>query len=247
MSYSFALTNFLAAFLLPPLNGLLVVGLGWAMLRRRPHLGKNLVGGGLLLLLVLALPAVGKAMIRTLEAGPVRPEQLKQAQAIVLLGGGRYRNAPEYGEDTVGDYTLVRLRYAARLQRETGLPILVTGGNPDGPGLSEGETMRRVLTAEMGVPVRWVEGASNNTRENAQYSAAMLKRDGVTRVLLVTHAWHMPRALPAFAAAGITAIPAPTKFQNKQLGVLDFVPHGYSLSNFAMHEWIGIAWYWLRS
>ncbi len=48
----------------------------------------------------------------------------------MVLGGGRYRDAPEYGNDTVGEYTLVRLRYAAKLHRETGFPLLVTGGRP---------------------------------------------------------------------------------------------------------------------
>lgn len=247
MSLSFFATNFLAALLLPPLNGLLLVGAGWALLGRRPRLGRLLVGGGLLLLLVLALPVVGDAMMRTLEGEPIRAEQLKQAQAIVVLGGGRYRNAPEYGEDTVGDYTLARLRYAARLQKQTGLPLLVTGGTPDGPGLSEGELMRRVLTHEFGVPVRWVEGASDNTWENAQFSAAMLKRDSISRVVLVTHAWHMPRAVPLFTAAGIVATPAPTLFHNKPLGPLGFVPYGYKSSRDAMHEWIGMLWYRIRS
>lgn len=247
MSMSFLATNLLATFLLPPLNGLLLLGIGWALLGRRPRLARALLGTGLALLVVLALPAVGDAMLRSLEGEPFDPARAGNAQAIVVLGGGRYLAAPEYGGDTVGDYTLARVRYGARLHRQTGLPLLVTGGKPDGGETNEAETMRRVLAEEFGVPVRWMEGASNNTRENAIYSAALLKRDGVSRVLLVTHAWHMPRAARAFAAAGIGVSPAPTLFRRAPLGLMSFVPQGYKSSGWAMHEWIGMLWYRLRS
>jgi uncharacterized SAM-binding protein YcdF (DUF218 family) len=249
VSISWLLTNLLAAFLLPPGNGLLLVVLGWALWRRRPRLARGLVGGGAALLVVLSLPAVGDALLRTLEGGPVSAEALRRAHAIVVLGGGRYRAAPEYGGDTVSTMTLARLRYAARLQRETGLPILVTGGRPDGGGSSEAEAMRAALQRDFGVPVRWVEGNSDDTRQNAQFSVELLKRDGISSALLVTHAWHMPRAVRSFAAAGITVVPAPTAFHREPLTPLDFVPRpeGLERSRHAMHEWIGKVWYALRS
>jgi len=246
MSTSWLLTNLVAAILLPPLNGLLLAGIGWMLWRRHPRLARTLVGLGLALLFILALPLVGNAMLRSLEGVPVSAVQLRDAQAIVVLGGGRYRAAPEYGGDTVGDATLLRLRYAAKLQRETGLPLLVTGGKPDGGELSEAETMRRTLTAEFGVPVRWVEGASDNTRENAMYSARLLKQDGITRVLLITHAWHMPRAIGSFATTGIAVAPAPTFFQSRPLTPLDFLPKSYDGARYAIHEWLGLLWYRLR-
>jgi uncharacterized SAM-binding protein YcdF (DUF218 family) len=246
MSIAWLVTNILAAFLLPPLNGLLLAGLGWTLWHRRPRLARTLVGVGVALLLVLALPVVGNAMLRTLEGNPVGRPAMGQAQAIVVLGGGRYREAPEYGGDTVSVPTLVRLRYAAKLHRETGLPLLVTGGKPDGGGVSEAETMRRVLTGEFGVPVRWVEGTSNNTRENARHSAELLKRHGIAHVLLVTHAEHMPRSLGAFEATGLAVSPAPTLFDRNPLTPLDFLPQGYGKARAALHEWIGLLWYRLR-
>jgi uncharacterized SAM-binding protein YcdF (DUF218 family) len=248
MSISWLFTNILAALLLPPLNGLLLAGLGWGLWKCRPRLARTLVGSGLALLFLLSLPVVGNSMLRTLEGEPVTPAQLQQAQAIVVLGGGRYRESPEYGGDTVGNGTLLRLRYAAKLQRETGLPILVTGGKPDGGDMSEAETMRRVLDNEFNVPVRWIEGASNNTRENARYSAELLGRDGIAHVLLVTHAWHMPRAMGSFVAAGITVSPAPTLFHQEPQTPLDYLPRpeGLHSSRYAMHEWIGLLWYRLR-
>jgi uncharacterized SAM-binding protein YcdF (DUF218 family) len=249
MSSTWLITNLLAAFLLPPLNALLPVGLGWALWRRRPRLARGLVGAGALLLFLMSMPVVGDALLRTLEGEPVSAEALLQTQAIVVLGGGRYRDAPEYGGgDTVGDGTLMRLRYAARLQRETGLPILVSGGKPDGGDLSEAATMRDVLAGDFAVPVRWVEGASDDTRQNARLSAEQLKRDGVSRVLLVTHAWHMPRAMRSFAAAGVAVTPAPTFLHREPLTPLDFLPQpeGMLSTRHAMHEWIGLAWYALR-
>jgi uncharacterized SAM-binding protein YcdF (DUF218 family) len=249
MSLEWLFTNLAAALLLPPLNGLVLIALGWLAMHRRPRLARPLVGIGLILLWVQALPLAGNALLRTLEGKPLDMVKAKQAQAIVVLGGGRYRAAPEYGGDTASEATLARLRYAAKLRRETGLPILVTGGTPDGTGSSEAEAMRRVLVDELGVPVRWVEGASINTRENARHSAVLLAGDGVTRILLVTHAWHMPRAVRAFEATGLAVLPAPTLFQRRSLTPLDFLPQaeGMKDSRHAIHEWIGMLWYRLRS
>ncbi|MEI7611696.1 MAG: YdcF family protein [Betaproteobacteria bacterium] len=246
MSISWLITNLLAAMLLPPLNSLLLVVAGGWFWNRRPFLARTLAGSGALLLWVLALPVVSGAMLRSLEGEPVSPADFKKAQAIVVLGAGRYSDAPEYGGDTVGEATLLRLRYAAKLHRESGLPLLVTGGKPDGGQLSEAEVMRRVLESEFGIPVRWIEDASNNTRESAQYSAKIFESEGVSTVILVTHAWHMPRALQSFAETGLSALPAPTIFHRNSTSLLDFLPSGYGDSRIAMHEWIGLVWYRLR-
>lgn len=247
MSISWLLSNFMAAFLLPPMNALLLLVAGLWIGRRCPRLARLLIGTGCLLLWLLALPMVGGFMLRTLEGEPLTAAALERAQAIVVLGGGVYPRAPEYGSDSVGDVTLVRLRYAARLQRESGLPLLVSGGRPDGAGvLSEAQTMQQVLVGEFGVPVRWLESASNNTRENARLSAERLRAEGISRILLVTHAWHMPRALMSFSGTGIEALPAATQFTRANLSLLDFLPASYTASRQAMHEWIGLLWYRLR-
>jgi uncharacterized SAM-binding protein YcdF (DUF218 family) len=248
MSMSWLLSNLIAAFLLPPLNALLLLVIGACFWRRRRRLARLLIGTGGLLLWLLALPVVGGLMQRTLEGEALTPAAVQQAQAIVVLGAGVYPQAPEYGGDSVGEVSLVRLRYAAKLQRESGLPLLVSGGRPDGAGgLSEAEAMRQVLVGEFGVPVRWLESASNNTRENARLSAEQLKAEGISRILLVTHAWHMPRALLSFSGTGVEALPAATQFTRGQPMLLDFLPTSYTASRQAMHEWIGLLWYRLRA
>lgn len=255
MSLSWLATNVVAAFLLPPLNGLLPAFLGLALLRRRPRLGRALIGFGLLLLTALSLPIVAKALLAPIESAypPLAREGIGQldVDAIVILGGGRNRRAPEFGgADDVKFTTLARLRYGALLARESGKPVLVTGGKPDGEGISEGEAMAAALTRDFGVTPRWVETVSETTRENAFESARILLPLGVRRIALVTHAFHMPRSVGAFEAAGFQVVPAPTAYLAGQMPAtaMDFIP-GYdvmSRSGFALHEAIGLVWYRLR-
>jgi uncharacterized SAM-binding protein YcdF (DUF218 family) len=145
-------------------------------------------------------------------AGPIRACRsiLREAQAIVILGGGIRRAAPEYGGDTLGRLTLERVRYGARLARETKLPVLVTGGSVYGGSMPEAALMKHALENEFGVRVAWTETLSRDTDGNARQSAAILLPAGLRRVLLVGHGFDMPRATALFAAAGLQATPAPT-------------------------------------
>ncbi len=185
-------------------------------------------------------------MLQTLEGAPVSAADLQKAQAIVVLGGGRYRDPPEYELDTVSEPSLVRLRYAARLQRKTGLPILVSGGLPDGGSVSEADAMKRALEEDLGARVQWVEGQSNNTNQSARDAARLLGAAGIQRILLVTHAWHMPRSVISFSREGLDVIAAPTAFNREPHDPLDYLPTSYKKSRNALHEWIGFVWYRLR-
>jgi uncharacterized SAM-binding protein YcdF (DUF218 family) len=245
----FLATKIIAAFLLPPLNLLVLSGLGILLLTSRPRLGRRLIVVSWLLLYALSLPAIGGALLRSLEhTSPLPPAgALPDADAIVVLSGGIYLKAPEYGQDTVGGHVLERLRYAARLHRLTGKPILVTGGNPQDAAIAEGDAMREALVNDFHVPVQWVENQSKTTRENALFSASLLQKHGIHRIYLVTHAAHMPRAQAAFERAGFQVIPAPTMFTTKRDKVDPRVllpnPSTLLLSYYAMHEWIGQLWY----
>ncbi|MBI4809728.1 MAG: YdcF family protein [Nitrosomonadales bacterium] len=250
MSWFF--TNLIGAFLLPPLNLLLLAALGLWLWHKRPVIARVLLTSAVMLLWLLSTPFVAEALLHEIEGDPYVTDTKKPlADAIVVLGGNTYFHAPEYGgTDTVSEGTLVRLRFAAKLHRETGRPILVTGGAPAGNSLSEAVQMKQVLEQEFNVPVQWVEGESANTFENARLSRAMLKQAGISRVYLVTHASHMARAVQAFQTAGFQIVPAPTAYTTRyRTDLLAFIPTAKALrdSRIFLHELIGILWYQLKS
>ena len=248
---SWFVTNLISAFLLPPFNLLFVALVGLFIARSYPRFGHTLLIGSFTLLWLCATPYFTEGALHLLE-GQIKPVdvQAQPADAIVVLGGGTYFHAPEYGVDTVGDGTLARLRYAAKLQRETDKPVLVTGGKPLGNDLSEAQQMKLVLEQEFKVPVRWTEDASENTLENARHSYQLLQKSGIKRIYLVTHAWHMPRSILAFQSAGFDVVPAPTAFTTRyRTDLLSFIPNAGALSGNRtfMHEIIGLLWYRLKS
>ena len=244
-------TNLAAAALLPPLALVILLAAGLALQRRRPRLGTSLILLATAALYVLSTPWVGGMLLKTLEIStPVSPAQLQSADAIAVLGGGRRTDEAEYGGDTLNSLSLERLRYAAHLHRASGLPILVTGGKP-GPGtLAEGRLMQGILQTEYGMSARWVEDASFTTWDNARFSAPLLKQAGAQRIVLISHAWHLRRAVPLFEAQGLVVIPAGIQFSSTRVdSVMDLIPTPAGLrdSSFALHEWLGILWYKLRS
>ncbi|HEY9445570.1 MAG TPA: YdcF family protein, partial [Burkholderiales bacterium] len=123
------------------------------------------------------------------------------------------------------------------------------GGSPDGSRTTEAFVMKSVLEHDFKIPVHWVEGLSRNSDENARYSRQILQLAGVHSVYLVTHAWHMRRARLAFERAGLTVIPAPTRYATEYRGLaLDFLPRAGALrdSSIFFHETLGLAWYRLQ-
>jgi uncharacterized SAM-binding protein YcdF (DUF218 family) len=233
------LKQFVKLLVLPP-AGPLVVGLaGLALARTRLKTGWALTSIGVVSLTLLSIPAVAALLVRCLDQSPpLDLEQARSAQAIVVLGGGTRVHAPEYGGPTLGPVALERARYAARVARATDLPILVSGGAVK-HARPEALMMRDVLVNEFGVPVRWVETRSRNTHENAVNSAALLKADGVRRVVLVGHAFDFPRTSEEFSAAGIESIRAPINSPPAVPSAFsDYMPSaaGLRLSYYALYE-----------
>ncbi|HSQ80037.1 MAG TPA: YdcF family protein [Casimicrobiaceae bacterium] len=228
---------------LPPIGPLLLALAGLVVAIRRPRLGRWIAFAGIALLLLLAMPAVAGFLVRCLDTTPAfDPTRATNAQAIVILGGGTRRHAPEYGGATLSTLGLQRVRYGARLARLTGLPVLVSGGSVEKGAPVEALLMRDVLTHEYGVSVRWVETRSRNTHENAVDSAAILKAAGITHVILVVHSFDVPRARAEFEAAGIDPIVAPTGIPPAvPTEVGDFLPgaSGLQQSYWALYEILG--------
>lgn len=236
------------ALLLPPTSPLLLFALGWLLGRKLPRLGRAARGLALLLLVVTAMPIAGSACLITLQPhAALDLDRLPSGpQAIVVLSADMDVAAPEYGHQTVGPMTMQRIRYAAALHRKSKLPVLVSGGMLAGHDETHAASMHAVLEGELSASVRWREDQSRTTAENARFSAEVLRGAGVERVFLVTHAWHMPRALQSFARHGITCVPAPTAFAAwptdpwvaglpRWSGVRDV--------SLALHEWLGHLYY----
>jgi uncharacterized SAM-binding protein YcdF (DUF218 family) len=248
--------KFVATFLLvPPVNLLLLAILGVALSWRRSNdraarVGRVLAAVALGGLLLLAMPIVTSALMITLERSiPQPPPDAPAPEAIIVLGGDVARVDGPPARTDVGLLTLDRLRSAAALARARGLPVLVTGGVVAN-GTPVGVLMAEVLTREFGVPVRWIEDVSADTWENATLSAAMLKAEGIRSVYVVTQGWHMRRALLAFCHVGLVAVPAPTPLEAvPSVQVSDFIPRAreWAMSYYALHEWLGLAWYGLRA
>lgn len=239
----FLLKKSVSALILPPTSLILLAFIGLRLSRKRPKTGKTLATLSLASLLILSLPVTGNALLQSLETSPpIAESQLKDIQAIVILGGGNNSQAPEFGkEDTVNRWTLQRLRYGAYLQQKTGKPILVTGGAPFG-GRSEADAMAETLQRDFNVKDIWTEDQSKDTAENAELSAAILKKRGVQTVAVVSQAWHLPRAINLFEQQGLTVYPAATGYTHEDNEpILRWLPKASALdkSSIALKEYLG--------
>jgi len=227
--------------------------------------GKLKRGSKVALWVVLAMILVSSnrwtaaSLVYSLERQYVPEGELPSADAIVLLGGGTEpQSAPRRTVELNGSGD--RVFYAATLYHEGKAPyILASGGrlpweaNPESTPAAEMSTILQAL----GVPPEaiWLEPESRNTEDNAAFSASILQEHGAQRILLVTSAAHMPRAVFLFEQQGLEVIPAPTDFNitdadwellwnpDVENFLLDFFPQSGNLSmtTSAVKEYIGRA------
>jgi uncharacterized SAM-binding protein YcdF (DUF218 family) len=241
LDFVFYASKVLAKLILPPTGLVLLAILALLLLRRWPRTALLALWTSSIGLLVLSLPVVAHHLVGLVASPPFERDRVSQTQAIVVLGGGLRRETKEYG-DTVSNETLERVRYGATLAKSYGLPLLVTGGKVYG-GPAEGIVMADVLQREFGVSTRWIEDQARHTGENLRFSEAMLAKDGVTRVLLVTHNYHMRRSLAHCERTQLTCLPAPIGTSS---GIVDswiqWLPNVSSLSASAaaIHELCGL-------
>jgi len=242
--------------LLPPGLVLVVLAASLFLLWFQParaKLAKILLALSLVILYLFSTPWFSQVLMHRLQTIPALSKEKimhSGAGAIVVLSSGRYANASEYGHDTVDESTMMRLRYGVYLHRLTDLPILVTGGYVlDKRGDSLAQVMEDVLRKEYGITKVWQENTSRTTAENALFAKKILDEKGIKCILLVTHAWHMPRSRAIFRKAGFDVVPAPTMFQmDSNVRWIRFFPSAGALmaSYTGLHEWIGQLWYSMR-
>jgi uncharacterized SAM-binding protein YcdF (DUF218 family) len=229
---------------------LLLAVVGTLIGRRRRRIGRFLAWAGLAGLLMLAMPVAGGLLMIALEQRlPLTPPPDSPPQAIAILGGDVVRGGIRTVVLDLGPISLERLQVGAALSRRTGLPILVSGGS-----LREGDApvaalMADSLVYDFQVPVRWIEAGSLDTWENAHLSAAILREQGIRSIYVVTQAWHMRRAIMAFADVGIIVTAAPPRLDRLRTPLAaNVIPEvaGWQESYYALHEWIGCVYYSLR-
>ena len=205
----------LAALALPPVPWLLLMMVGARMMYWRRTVSWLVILLGAVGLWLCCTTAVGYWLEQVALKPPaaLAPERIAEIKriagtspnkvVIVVLGGGREAMAPEYGGSNLRDMSLQRLHYGVWLSRQTGAPLMFSGGvgHGDSVGTSEAEAAARIAERDYGRPLTWSEGESRDTRENAARSVALLKSAGVTDLVIVTHGFHMPRAVRAFQAA----------------------------------------------
>jgi uncharacterized SAM-binding protein YcdF (DUF218 family) len=204
-----------SALLLPPLPWIVLILIGAWLLRQRGAIGWLLLVPACASAWLASTSAVGEMLTRALLAPvaalqPADIARLKQLHAarngdlaVVVLGGGREALAPEYGVSNLTPRALSRLRYGVWLSRETGIPLAYSGGVGFGSAGSaaEADIAARISSQEFNRPIKWVEARSRDTRENATFTIGQLRAADVRQVVVVTHGWHMPRAMRAFEQA----------------------------------------------
>jgi uncharacterized SAM-binding protein YcdF (DUF218 family) len=250
----------LSALLLPPASPVLLGALGLLLRRRGARLGTALTAFALALLWLGACSATAQWLQdRVLQPPPALDlaarERLqatvrsKDDIAIVVLGSGRETRVEALdGAGNLTETALARLQHGIWLARRTGWPLAYSGGvgwaQRDGP--SEASIAARIAREDHGLALRWTEGRSRDTRENAAATVALLKAAGVRRIVLVTHASHMRRALRAFeqaAGADLAITPAPMgRLQPAERRLLDFLPDGSGARDVQrqLHEVVGL-------
>lgn len=246
-------TNVLKSLVFPPGGILLLLLLGLLLLKRKENLAKFLLWFGLIAGYAFSTPLVSGVLLQSLQVYPALTEndlRNTQAGAIVVLSAGRDKNASEYGGDTVGTKSLLRVRYGARLHRLTNLPIVVSGGHVlDRGGDSLAKVMADSLREDFHIDNVWLEDKSRTTAENAKLTSILLREKNIDTVLLVTHSVHMPRALDIFERYGVSVIPAPTRLVSlNERWFLMLLPSTKAMvgSYMGLHEMVGRVWYKIR-
>lgn len=257
------LSKFLPLFVYPVGFSTFLIIIGLIFLRRQ-RLSRFFILAALLVLFVAGNRWVSYSLARSLEWQNLPDQSNQSAQAIVVLGGGTESSqAPRTAVEvnSAGD----RMLHAADLYHQGSAPLIVlSGGNIDwmeSVDKSPAADMRQIML-KLDVPdsAMVLQPKSQNTYEDALYSAALLKERGINKILLVTSAMHMPRSAALFKKQGLDVIPSPTDFTitedgwqrtfspNLETFLTDIIPNSSALglTTNALKEYIGLAAYRLQ-
>jgi uncharacterized SAM-binding protein YcdF (DUF218 family) len=232
------LKPYISAIVFSPALLLLGIALGLWLLSKKPKLGKSVAIFSTALLWIISTPAFSVWLSHNLltQYKPSTAQELKAngVQAIVVLGGGVETGQPD-GIQQLKPTALDRLRHGIELSRQTGIPMLVTGGKgwgADADSENEAAVLKRVAREAFHYQIQWTESDSRDTRGNARNSKELLSNLGIQKIALVTHTWHMPRSMNAFEEVGFEVTSAPMGFiAKKDFELLSLLPNGNALNN----------------
>lgn len=243
----FELIKLITAIILPPFNILILWVFSLILFYfNYKYTAFFLAISGILILYIFSIPYISQKLGDSLvDKEDLTIEKYKTAQAIVVLGGGVRDSQELFGTLAITGIPLERMRYAAYLHKETELPILVTGSDPN--GISEAEVMAKEFKMFFNIETKWQENKAKTTKENAIYTHQMLEKENINKIILVTNQWHMKRAEMLFKQQGFEVIPAsvgsgetPNQYR---LNFMHFIPQAGAMNSnmLALKEWLG---YW---
>jgi uncharacterized SAM-binding protein YcdF (DUF218 family) len=240
-----------------PINLLLFAALIGVLLcyGQRADFGRGLALTAILILLAAATLPLGVLLIAPLEDRfPLPPSDLPPPEGIIVLGGAIDDGVSKAHQETVFDEGDERLTEAVVLaKRYPEARVVYTSGSSSFAGETSTEALQaRKFMSQMGIPPERVtiEDKSRNTDENARFTAAIVHPEPSQRWIVVTSAFHMPRAMGIFEKAGFHSIAYPVAFRTHGRWQddlrLTFEPtRNLRIFEIAVHEWIGLAAYWL--
>ena len=232
------LKPYITAIVFSPTLLLLAIAFGVLISSKKPKLGKSVSIFSITLLWIFSTPAFNVWLSHNLltQHKPTTTQELKAkgVQAIVVLGGGVETGQPD-GIQQLQSTSLDRLRHGIELSRKTGTPVMVTGGKGWGAKAgseNEAEISARVAREVFQFEIKWTESESRDTQENASNSKQLLNKQGISKIALVTHSWHMPRSMRAFQKVGFEVTAAPMGFvADKKVDLISLLPNGVALSS----------------
>jgi uncharacterized SAM-binding protein YcdF (DUF218 family) len=239
-----------------PINLLLLCAFVGVLLcfGRHARFGRVLAMTAILISIAAAILPVGVLLISPLENRfPEPPPDLAPPEGIIVLGGAINDPVSAARGQTVFDEGGERLDEAVVLAKRYPQARIVytSGSNAVGGGNSTEALQARKLMSQMGIdPERVIiEDKSRNTEENARFTAAIVHPEASQRWLIVTSAFHMPRAMGIFEKAGFNPIAYPVAFYtlgpwNGNLSLSFKSERNLRVFEIAVHEWIGLAAYW---
>ena len=246
------LSKLLPLFIYPLGLSLTLAVFACLLLWRKKRVGLGLLVASILILWLASTTLVSHRLVTSLEWRhlPVATDSLPSADAIILLGGAVSAAKPPRVEIELHD-AADRVLHAARLYRAGKAPmIIVSGGALPWLGPYPEAPVAKALLQEWGVPADAIllDSDSRNTYENAMNSKRLAQEHHLKKILLVTSALHMPRAMATFQAAGIRTIAAPTASlvsRGWRPSLLSLLPDASALmqTTLAVKEYVGLLYY----